>query len=119
MLNDFRHEFIHYPLESLVSLGADRRGCFEPPLETKVPSKNIDCKDILPIGHPENVTDENAMNDESQLLHPDCSTSQRYVMATRLQTTAGKKQHKLPTCAFHDVDLCRQGSEHKTMSQGE
>ena len=69
--------------------------------------------------HPENITNVKAMEDESQLLHPDCSTMQRYVMGTRLQTKVdGKKKHKLPTCDFHDLDNSKQGANLKTMSQG-
>ena len=115
----FSHSFLKFPLESQISLGVDLRGCFEPPSETVLPKTNIDCQDILPIDHPENVTDEKAILDESQLLHPDCPTMQRYVMATRLQTVVGKKKHKLPTCDFHDLDNCMQGAFHKSMSQGE
>ena len=115
---NFSHSFLKYPLESQITLGVDRRGCFEPPSETEPPNKDIDCKDILPIDHPENITDEKAIEEKSQLHHPDCSTLQRYVMGTRLQTAGGKKQHKLPTCDFHNLDNCKQGSLHKTMSQG-
>ena len=105
-------------MESQISLGVDRRGCFEPPSETEPPNTAIDCPDILPIGHPANITNKNAMEDESQILHPDCATMQRYVMGTRLQNVKGKKQHKLPTCDFHDPDNSKQGADLKTMSQG-
>ena len=31
---------------------------------------------------------------------------------------SSKGAHKLPTCQFHDLDLCNQGAALKTMSQG-
>lgn len=114
----FSHSFLKYPLESQFSLGLDRRGCFEPPSETEPPNTGIDCPDILPIGHPANITNMKAMEDDSQMVHPDCATMQRYVMGTRLQTKVKKKQHKLPTCDFHDLDKSKQGADLKTMSQG-
>ena len=114
----FSHSFLKYPLESQISLGVDRRGCFEKPSETEPPNRDIICRDILPIEHPDNITDEKSMEDESQLLHPDCSSLQRYIMGTRLQNKDGKKKHKLPTCDFHDLDNCKQGVLFKTMSQG-
>merc|ERR1719186_2491265 len=45
-----------------------------------------------------------------------------YVMGTRLQTktkqgSSAKSQHKLPSCKYHDIDLCNQGAKVKTMSQ--
>ena len=58
------------------------------------------------------------MDNPSQLLHPDCSSMQRYIMGTRLQTKGGTSKHKLPTCDFHDLDNCVEGIHFKTMSQG-
>ena len=46
----FSHSLIKYPEESRESLGLERRGCFEPPSDDRVPEKGIDCIDILPIG---------------------------------------------------------------------
>ena len=115
---NFSHDFIKYPLESQLSLGVDRRGCFEPPSETEPPTKGITCTDILPIDHADNITCEAAMDNPSQLLHPDCSSMQRYIMGTRLQTKGGTSKHKLPTCDFHDLDNCVEGIHFKTMSQG-
>ena len=117
----FSHSFLKYPLESQISLGIDRRGCFEPPSEIIKPNRGIDCPDILPIEHPNNVTDCSAMKEESQILHPDCASEQRYVMGTRFQTKqkgGQTKKHKLVTCQFHDLDLSNTGKEIKTMSQG-
>ena len=82
------------------------------------PSKEIDCTDIVPLESQENVTYYEHMKEESQLVHPDSNNSNRYVMGTRLQTLGKKKAHKLATCKFHDLDLSKQGREHKTMSQG-
>ena len=120
IIYSFSHSFLKYPLESQISLGTDRRGCFEPPSEDFEPNRGIDCPDIVAIENPSNVTDYTAMDDESQLVHPDCASGCRYVMGTRLQTKAkGKKsKHKLATCKFHDPDLSNQGADHKTMSQG-
>ena len=117
------HSFIKYPIESQVSLGLDRRGCFEPPSETTPPNTEIECLDILPIEHPDNTTDYAAMDNESQIVHPDCASGNRYVMGTRLQTKgkggkARKAAHKLETCKFHDLDCSKQGAELQTMSQG-
>ena len=60
------------------------------------------------------------MEVDCQLLHPDSTNRDRYVMGTRLQTRGrgGKNAHKLPTCKFHDLDKCIQGAALKTMSQG-
>ena len=109
-------------MESQISLNSERRGCFEPPSEIEDPNKDIDCPDILPIEHPNNVTNYAAMDNQSNLEHPDCSSMQRYVMGTRIQNnTKGKKkkkQHKMKTCEFHNLDNSKQGAMLKTMSQG-
>lgn len=110
-----------YPIESQLSLNIDRRGCFETVSDTLDPTTDIDCPDIIPIEHSENVTDFRAMEVDSQLCHPDGSTVKRYVMGTRLQTKLKgkkKKKHKLKTCQFHNLDLSKQGAQLKTMSQG-
>ena len=44
------HSFIKYPEESRLSLGSERRGCFEAPSEHKEPTMGINCTEILPIG---------------------------------------------------------------------
>ena len=73
-------------MESQVSLGSDRRGCFEPPSETKEPTSDIECIDIVPIESTDNITYFENMEDESQIMHPDSMNHNRYVMGTRLQT---------------------------------
>ena len=121
MYTFFSHSFLKYPLESELSLGSERRGCFEPPSENEAPTEGIDCPDILLIEHPDNVTDLTAMENDSQIVHPDCSSGNRYVMGTRLQTKTkgkGKSKHKLNTCSFQNIDLSKQGAKIKTMSQG-
>ena len=119
--NYFSHSFIHYPIESQVSLGTERRGCFEPPSDTTEPNSGIVCYDIVPIESPANVTKSENMKYDSQILHPDSQNTNRYVMGTRLQTSGkkGKISHKLATCKFHNLDLSKQGAQVKTMSQGE
>ena len=44
-------EIIHfrYPNVAEFAYGSDRRGCFEIPDNTKEPTSNIDCPDILPV----------------------------------------------------------------------
>ena len=117
---NFSHSFIHYPLESQISLGTERRGCFEPPSETRDPNTDIVCMDIVPTESPENETYPANMDIPCQLFHPDSKNQQRYVTGTRLQTggKGRKKSHKLKTCQFHNLDHCKQGAEVKTMSQG-
>ena len=78
-------------MESQVSLGSDRRGCFEPPSETKEPTSDIECIDIVPIESTDNITYFENMEDESQIMHPDSMNHNRYVMGTRLQTRKGGK----------------------------
>ena len=72
------------------------------------------------LEHPDNITDYSAMENPSQILHPDCSTGRRYIMGTKFQSRnkSGKKAHKLASCSFHNLDLSIQGSNLKTMSQG-
>lgn len=74
-----------------MSLGTERRGCFEPVSETIEPRRGISCLDIVPIESPENVTNYERMKDDSQLLHPDSSNLNRYVMGTRLQTRGNNR----------------------------
>ena len=80
------NSFIRYPLESQVSLGSERRGCFEPPSQTEEPNSNIDCPELVSIQSPDNITRYTNMNDDSQLVHPDSSNMDRFIMGTRLQT---------------------------------
>ena len=103
-----------------MSLGTDRRRCFENPSETEDPNTDIDCPDILPIELQENETNVAAIENPSQIHHPDSINQKRYIVGTRLQTRGkgGKRSHKLKTCQFHNLDLCKQGKEVKTMSQG-
>ena len=114
------HSFIHYPFESLLTLGTERRGCFEPPSDELEPNTGIECTDILPIQLQENESNPAAMQSTCTRDHPDSTNEQRYVTGTRLQTRGKgrKKSHKLQTCQFHNLDHCRQGAEIKSMSQG-
>ena len=119
----YSHSFLKYPEESQLSLGLDRRGCFEPPSETTPPNRDVNCPDILPIEDKDNTTDYTALDDDSQIVHPDCPSGQRYVMGTRLQTRgakgkSGKSAHKLESCKYHDLDCSKQGAKLKTLSQG-
>ena len=117
----FSHSFIHYPIESQLTLGNERRGCFEEVSETREPSTGITCLDIVPIESPHNLTDPSQMETLCQRFHPDSQNQQRYVTGTRIQTRGKgkKKSHKLNTCQFHNLDNCSQGAEVKTMSQGD
>ena len=116
----YSHSFHHYPEESKLTLGEERRGCFEPPSETLEPNTGIVCLDIVPIESPDNVTNPARMDNPSQAYHPDSQNQQRYVMGTRLQTRGkgAKTSHKLNTCKFHNIDNSVQGAQLKTMSQG-
>ena len=116
----FSHSLIHYPIETQLSIGIERRGCFEPPSDTSEPNSDIVCLDIVPIESPLNETNYENMKIPSQMVHPDSKNHNRYITGTRLQTRgkAGKKAHKLKTCDFHNLDHCKQGAEVKTMSQG-
>ena len=71
------HSFHHYPDESVVSLGSERRGCFEPPSEDKIPRTSIDCQDIIPTENQQMTADHDKMNNDSQVDHPDSSNSKR------------------------------------------
>ena len=82
----FSHSFLCYPLESQISLGSDRRGCFKPPVDDKLPTSDIDCLDIVPTEHMDNITCIEHMKEESQLVHPDSLNMNRYIMGTRIQT---------------------------------
>ena len=73
----FSHSFHHYPHESSVSLGSERRGCFEPPSEDKQPTKDIDCQDIVPTEKQNCVANIEKMKSDSQLDHPDSTNLNR------------------------------------------
>ena len=113
------HSFLKYPLESQLTLNDKRRGCFENPSDKRDPQTGLDCPNILPIEHPDNVTNYDAIEMESTIQHPDSPSIDRFIMGTRLQTRdKKKKKHKLKTCEFHNLDNSRQGAQLKTMSQG-
>ena len=66
--------------------------------------------------------DFSALNNDDPLVHPDSKTGKRFIMGTRLQTTgdgsSGKVKHKLPSCAFHNIDCAEEGKHIQTMTQG-
>lgn len=70
-----------YPVEAELAFGSTR-GCFEKPREDLPPNK-ISCPDIIPIEFDERVPNRDAMKNPSTLVHPDVSTSTRYVLGTR------------------------------------
>ena len=111
-----------YRLESQISLGTERRGCFEPPSDDYPPNYNVECPDILPTELQGYEPSVEAAQHESPLEHPDSKTGKRFVMGTRMQTTGhgtnSKMKHKLPSCSFHNIDCSKEGKHVKTMSQG-
>ena len=108
------HTFIHYPEESQISLGAKRKGCFEPPSDE--PPRIVNIPDILPLHKQENPTVPSRMQDPDPTTHPDSDTKERYVMGTRLQGNL-QKSHKLNSCQFHNLDLATGIEDVKTMLQ--
>ena len=93
------------------------RGCFEYPLETKEPNKNVDCPDVLPLQYSDRVPRREAMEHSSPLVHPDVDGYNRYCLGTGLQMKDTGKSHKLNTCKYHDPNNSPQGKYLKTMTQ--
>ena len=115
---DSRHSFLRYPDHSQVAFGK-KRGCFEPPSDDKLPSRNIKCSDITPLHLSDRVPNREAMRDIDPLVHPDSDERVRYCLGTRMQMKAdGKGSHKAATCTFHDLDLSEDGRMLKSMTQG-
>ena len=94
----------------------EKHGCFEKPSE-KDPSKNVDCPEVLPLKYSEEPPFENAMVNDSPLVHTDSRSLTKYCLGTRLQMKNPKKSHKLQTCKYHDADNAEQGKFLKTMNQ--
>ena len=112
---NLRHSFNRYPVLSELAFG-EKHGCFEKPSE-KDPSKNVDCPEVLPLKYSEEPPFENAMVNDSPLVHPDSRSLTKYCLGTRLQMKNPKKSHKLQTCKYHDADNAEQGKFLKTMNQ--
>ena len=93
------------------------RGCFETPSMTKEPDTEIDCPSVAPLTFSNCIVNREAMNDPSKLVHPDSPYLRRFCLGTRIQMQQGKPSHKLNTCKFHDVNMCKQGKFIKTMTQ--
>ena len=75
--------FQRYPTESELAFG-EKRGCFEKPSDDVAPTRGISCPDIIPTELQSGPTNRAAMENPSNLVHPDTSSSQRYVFGTRL-----------------------------------
>ena len=60
------------------------RGCFQKPKEDIPPKAEMSCPEITPIEFDTRETNRDAMKNQSNLIHPDVSTSTRYVLGTRL-----------------------------------
>ncbi len=60
---------------------------------------------------PQPVTDPNLTGYE----HPISKSNRRYVLGDRFH--ANNHPHKSPLCAYHDIDLCAQGTTIKTSYQ--
>ena len=71
-----------YPVEGQLAYG-EKRGCFEKPSEDSAPLKDISCPEIIPIELSTKDVNPAAMMNPSNLVHPDASTSSRYVSGTR------------------------------------
>ena len=52
------------------------------PSNERLPDKNIDVPDILPLKHSETVPDRKAMLNSSPLVHPDSKNLQKYCLGT-------------------------------------
>ena len=76
------HSLQRYPVEAQLAYG-EKRGCFEKPQEDTLPQENISCPDITPIELSTREVNKEAMRNKSPLVHPDVSTSTRYVSGTR------------------------------------
>jgi len=113
------HSLVKNPSVAEPAYGSNRRGCFEDPDDTKDPSSNIDCPDILPVEFREDghYHDPNSMKNPSQLVHPDARGTSRFVSGTKLQMRRNGTSHKRPSCRYHDVSKTKQGAFIKTMNQ--
>lgn len=72
---------------------------------------------MLPLKYSEEPPFENAMVNDSPLVHTDSRSLTKYCLGTRLQMKNPKKSHKLQTCKYHDADNAEQGKFLKTMNQ--
>ena len=95
----------------------EKQGCMEKPREDRGPTKNISCKEILPLMFSENECNRDAMKDSNPLVHPDISTLTRYCLGTGLQMREGKPSHKTILCSYHDVNNAVEGKMLMTMTQ--
>ena len=79
------HSLQRYPVESELAYGSTR-GCFENPHED-IPPKRMSCPDIIPIELDNRMPNRDAMKNPSTLVHPDVSSTVRYVLGTRCDNT--------------------------------
>ena len=114
--NYVRHTLHRYPEQSKQAFGT-LKGCFEPPSDTRKPNGSLDCPTILPLTVSTRTVNREAMNDSDPLVHPDSDSRTRYCLGTRIQMDPKKNSHKSLTCAFHDVNLAKEGTMIKTMTQ--
>ena len=88
------------------------------PSDEKEPSTGIDCPDILPLSLQENPRgDRKAMENPSNLVHPDVNGTRRFLMGTKMQMRDSGTSHKRKTCRYHDLKIAKQGSLVKSMNQ--
>ena len=57
-----------YPLTAGAAYGSERKGCFEPPHPEILPKSDLICEDLTPIEFATKPTNDQAMNDQSQLV---------------------------------------------------
>ena len=71
------------------------KGCFQTPRDDLPPESGLSCPDIMPIEFtdPTEPINREAMNNSSQLKHPDVSTSRRYVSGTRSVTVTSVRTY--------------------------
>ena len=75
---------------------------FKEPTETKKPSNNVSCPDVLPLQYSEHPSNSAAMNSLDPLDHPDSTDTTRYCLGTRIQMRSnGKGSHKAKECLYH------------------
>ena len=89
------HSLQRYPVEAQLAYGKTR-GCFQKPDEDIPPKDDISWPEITPIEFDNTrVTNRDAMKNQSTLIHPDVSTSTRYVLGTRYVRLSSIKQEKI------------------------
>ena len=74
------HQFTHYPVEAEEAYGSLRRGCFETVSEYVKPKGDLDKPALTHIEDQTEPANTGRMLDPSPLVHPDSSSSERYMM---------------------------------------